>query len=272
MTGLELGGRTVLLTGAAGGLGTAMTAALAAAGATVIATDRDDDALGALRDRTAADARALELVAADIATAPGRRTLLARCGDRVDVVINNAGIGLRGIRAGYPAEPIRFWDIDTPTLERFLAVHTVAPYELTRELLPAMLARGFGRIINVTTSLATMIRRGMSPYGGAKAATEAFTALLAADLAGTGVTANVLVPGGPVDTPILPDSPGTDRARWLRPTVMGAPAVWLASPASADVNGQRIIAAECDPATGRPGRLVGAAWPGHEGDVHWGRP
>ena len=263
----------MLITGAGGGLGAAMTIALIDAEATVIATDRDDAALRELSARVGA-AGHLRLVTADISTDAGRRELLGRCAeiaDPVDVLINNAGIGLRSIREDYPVDPIRYWDVDGPTLELFLAVHTVAPYQLTNSLVPAMIARGWGRIITVTTSLATMIRRGMSPYGGAKAATEAFTALLAADLAGTGVTANVLIPGGPVDTAILPDRPEIDRSRWLRPSVMGPPAVWLASAAADDVNGRRVVAAICDPETGVPASLAAIAWPGHEGDIHWRR-
>ncbi len=267
-------GRTVLITGAAGGLGAAMTTALVEADATVIATDRDEAGLRELAEHLDATGQ-LHIVTADISTEAGRRELLGRCAelaDHVDGLINNAGIGLTVIRPDDPVKPIRYWDVDSPTLELFLAVHTVAPYHLTNALLPAMIARGWGRIVTVTTSLATMIRRGMSPYGGAKAATEAFTALLAADLVGTGVTANVLIPGGPVDTAILPDRPEIDRSRWLRPSVMGPPAVWLVSPAADHVNGQRVVAAECDPHTGAPSNLRGIAWPGHEGEVHWRRP
>jgi len=275
MTGRDLDGRTVLLTGAAGGLGSAMTAALLQAGAVVIGTDRDEPALSRLRDEhSAACPGRLHVLAADIAGGDGRRDLLAaaaRLAGRIDVLVNNAGIGLGMIRADYPVRPIRYWEVDAATLEQFLAVHTVAPYQLASALLPGMLEHGWGRVINVTTSLATMIRPGMSPYGGAKAATEAFTAMLAGDLSGSGVTANVLIPGGPVDTAILPDRPEIDRSRWLQPPVMGPPSVWLSSGASDAVNGKRIVAADCDPVTGAPVTLAGIAWPGHEREVHWAR-
>lgn len=270
-----LQGRLALVTGAAGGLGRAMTWALLRAGASVAGVDVHLDGLAHLRQQLAPGAAArLHVMQADLATPHGRLDLLAslcRIDAPVDILLNNAGIGLGAVREDYPTRPIRYWEIDGPTLERFLAVHTVAPYHLASALLPAMLDRGWGRVINVTTSLATMIRPGMSPYGGAKAATEAFTAMLAGDLAGSGVTANVLIPGGPVDTPILPSRPGVDRTRWLQADVMGPPAVWLCSAAADAINGRRVVAADCDPATGEPASPAGIAWPGHEGEVHWAR-
>jgi NAD(P)-dependent dehydrogenase (short-subunit alcohol dehydrogenase family) len=74
-----------------------------------------------------------------------------------------------------------------------------------------------GRIVTVTTSLGTMLREGYILYGTSKAAAEAATAVMAADLSGTGVTANVLVPGGMTDTRIVPDAAVADRSRLLRP-------------------------------------------------------
>lgn len=270
-----LSGRVALVTGAAGGLGSAMTAALLQAGATVAATDRVDAGLSRLHERLPADpASRLHAFPADIATADGRQHLLSVLDgwlERIDILVNNAGIGLRVIREDYRTRPIRYWEVDGHTLEQFLAIHTVAPYLLANALLPGMLRRRWGRVINVTTSLATMIRPGMSPYGGAKAATEAFTAMLAGDLAGSGVTANILVPGGPVDTPILPDGSRDDRKQWMQPVVMGAPLVWLCSTAAGPVNGKRVVAAECDPESGEPAELPGIAWPGFEGKVHWTR-
>ncbi len=252
-----------------------MTVALLQAGAAVAATDRAETGLLRLRERLAADqASRLHVFPNDIATAEGRQHLLSALERRlgcIDVLINNAGIGLRAIREDYPTRPIRYWEVDGRTLEQFLAIHTVAPYLLANALLSGMLQRRWGRVVNVTTSLATMIRPGMSPYGGAKAATEAFTAMLASDLAGSGVTANILVPGGPVDTPILPDGIRGERKQWMQPAVMSAPIVWLCSSAADQVNGKRVVAAECDPHSGEPAELPGIAWPGFESKVHWTR-
>jgi len=85
-------------------------------------------------------------------------------------------------------------------------------------------------------------------YGASKAAAEAATAVMAADLAGTSVTANVLVPGGMTDTRIVPDAAVADRGRLLRPEIMAPPLLWLVSDAAANVTGRRFLAVHWDPA------------------------
>src|SRR5205085_1486795 len=124
-----------------------------------------------------------------------------------------------------------------------------------------LLEQGWGRIIGVTTSLDTMIRG--APYGPSKAAHEAFIAVMARELEGTGVTANVLIPGGGVATNM---TAGVRDARsQLQPEVMQAPAVWLASEASNGINGRRLIAQFWDaelPLDDRLAKASGpAAWP-----------
>ena len=85
-----------------------------------------------------------------------------------------------------------------------------------------MLRARQGRIITVTTSLGTMVRAGYLLYGSSKAAAESATAVLAADLQGTGVTANVLVPGGVTNTPLVGEDAG-DRGKMLQPEIMPSP-------------------------------------------------
>jgi len=109
-----------------------------------------------------------------------------------------------------------------------------------------MLKQKWGRVINVTTSLDTMWRGGIQPYGGSKAANEAHLAALAQELQGTGVTANVLVPGGAADTRMVSQAQEPDRAKLISPAIMVPPLVWLCSSASDDVNGQRFLAARWD--------------------------
>jgi NAD(P)-dependent dehydrogenase (short-subunit alcohol dehydrogenase family) len=168
-----------------------------------------------------------------------------RCG-RLDILVNNAGIGQGAVRADQRRNPIRFWEITPEQWSRFVAVNATAPLMMARAVVPHMLHAGRGRIVTVTTSLGTMIRRGYVLYGASKAAAEAATAVMAADLAGTGVTANVLVPGGMTDTRIVPDAAVADRARLLRPEIMVPPLLWLASEDAAAVTGRRFIAAHWD--------------------------
>src|SRR5437588_12647971 len=117
-----------------------------------------------------------------------------------------------------------------------------------------MIERGWGRIITVTTSFDTMLAAGLSAYGASKAALEASCASFAKDLEGTGVTVNILVPGGPTDTPgFFP--PGMPRPPTLPdPEIMAVPVVWLASSQSDGISACRFIAS--DPADGR-GRRTG---------------
>jgi gluconate 5-dehydrogenase len=93
-----------------------------------------------------------------------------------------------------------------------------------------------------------MVRRGFVPYGPSGAAVEALSRVMAADLAGSPVRVNMLLPGGATDTGMIPDGVSDDaRSRLLAPDVMGPPIVWLASPEAADVHDERIVAAEWRP-------------------------
>lgn len=136
---------------------------------------------------------------------------------------------------------------------------------MTRAVVPALLAQRAGRIINITTSLDVMWRGMMQPYGASKAANEAMLAAIAEELAGTGVTANVLVPGGAADTRMVPRAAVPDRGSLIAPEVMVKPLVWLCSNAADAMNGQRIIAAKWDdtlpPGEAAKGASAPAAWP-----------
>src|SRR5580692_7856710 len=103
---------------------------------------------------------------------------------------------------------------------------------MARAVVPHMLRAKRGRIVTVTTSLGTMLRPGYTLYGASKAAAEAATAIMSEDLQGTGVTANVLVPGGMTDTRIIPDAAVADRSKLIRPEIMVAPLLWLVSDAA----------------------------------------
>ena len=117
---------------------------------------------------------------------------------------------------------------------------------MARAVAPHMLRAKRGRIVTVTTSLGTMLRDGYILYGASKAAAEAATAIMSADLAGTRVTANVLVPGGMTDTRIIADGAVAERSRLLRPEIMAPPLLWLVSDAAAGVTGRRFLAVHWD--------------------------
>jgi hypothetical protein len=127
-----------------------------------------------------------------------------------------------------------------------------------------MMREGWGWIVNVTTSLGTMLNAGSPTYGPYKAALEALSAIMAKDLDGTGVTVNVLVPGGVTDTPMISDEAGFDRAKLIQPEVMVPPLLWLVSDAAGKVTGRRFLGVHWDPALppGQAAEKAGARWPG----------
>src|SRR4030095_10557851 len=118
---------------------------------------------------------------------------------------------------------------------------------MARAVVPHMLRARQGRVITVTTSLGTMVREGYLLYGSSKAAAESDMAVRAAELEGTGVTSNVLVPGGVTNTPLVGDDAG-DRAKMLQPEIMVPPLLWLGAPAPHRGHTRRLSA----PGTGSP--------------------
>lgn len=257
-------GRSVLLTGAAGGLGRVMAKALAGANYRIALVDNSETGLEKLKAELGEahpDAELLTLPL-DLANDSGFGAAIARIEEKfgpIDVLINNAGIFVSSIRDDFRQRPLCFWEIDTETLKRFFRINAIAPMILASKLAPGMVAKRFGRIVNVTTSLSTMIRRGVTPYGGTKASLEAHSAIMAKDLEGTGVTVNVLVPGRAADTPMIPQSYASDRTTLVAPHVMGPPLLWLLSDQASGISSRRIMAARWNPAA--PDNIPAAAWP-----------
>lgn len=246
----DVAGRTILITGGCRGLGRAMAMALAARGAHLALTAR---APSAAVDQTLAQCRDLGAGAVmscilDVTDAPACDTVARRVADRlgpIDVLVNNAGLGMRVISERFNVQPTRFWETDPSAWAAILATNVSGPFNMARAVAPSMVSRGQGKIINISTSDQTMVRKGYAPYGPSKAALEAASRIWAQDLADTGVTVNVLLPGGAADTDLLPPSPDKKGAdgKLLSPEVMGLPIVWLCSGASDGRTGQRFVAA-----------------------------
>jgi gluconate 5-dehydrogenase len=169
------------------------------------------------------------------------------CFGGIDLLVNNAGIGMRSVNAGFPAYVQPFWEVDPQGFRDVLDTKVTGAFLVARAFVPHMLAAGSGRIVNISMSESTMTRPGFVPYGPSGAAVEAMSRIMAADLDGSGVTVNLLLPGGATATGMVPDdAPAEFRARLLEPSVMAAPIIWLASSAAADVHNERIIASEFD--------------------------
>jgi NAD(P)-dependent dehydrogenase (short-subunit alcohol dehydrogenase family) len=269
MSTVTLDGKTAIVTGGGQGMGRTMALALLRAGAKVAIVDLDGEALtGVGREAGGAGKDgAFRTIVADVTQEDSASRVVKETMDafgRIDILLNNAGIGQETIRPNFFVAPLKFWEVEPAQWRRVVDVNTTAQFLVTRAAVPHMLAQRWGRIINVTTSLDTMIRAGFAPYGPSKAANEAHVAIMAQDLAGTGVTANVLVPGGPVNTRMVPAASVANRASLIQPDVMAAPLLWLASPSSDGVTGRRFIAALWDstlpPAQAAEKAGAAAAW------------
>src|SRR5215470_1681784 len=237
--------RVVIVTGAASGIGLAMTVGLLEAGHDVTAVDRNAKGLAELQSQAQGLRGSVQTVTADLAH-PDSFTQVTDAAlstyGRIDALVNNAGIGQASVRSD--RKPIRFWETTSEQWNRFIAINAAGPINMARAVLPHMLAAKKGRVVTVTTSLGTMVREGFLLYGSSKAAAESAMAVLAADLAGSGVTSNVLVPGGTTDTPLVGEAP--NREKMLRPAIMVPPLLWLLSDEAREVNGKRFIAADWD--------------------------
>jgi len=247
----ELHGVRVLVTGGTSGLGFAMCQALAGAGARVVLTGRTEERVQAAATELAGGATGLVMdVRDEHAVAAGVDRALTALGG-IDVLVNNAGIGMRTVNPRFMTEPAPFWQVSPDGFRDLFATNVLGYFLVARAVVPHLLGTrrdldaGHGKIINISVSETTMRRRGFTPYGPSRAATEALSRIMAADLAGTGIDVNLLLPGGATRSGMTPDdAPEEVQATWLDPAIMGPPVVWLASRASDGQTDQRIVATE----------------------------
>ena len=242
-----LEGKVAIVTGAASprGLGRAMTEALVRAGARVSMMDINQQWLNEssnyMREIGGDDCVMTQIVdVTSITDAERSIELTIKELGGLHILVNNAGIAPRNMLMGGETKN-NFWEVSPQEWDRVVAVNSSGPFYMTRTAVPHMLTQGWGRIIGVTTSMNTMYREGGTPYGPSKAAHEALVAMASRELEGTGVTVNVLVPGGMASTDLIPDDADHERANMIQPEVMQAPVVWLASEASDGINGRRFI-------------------------------
>jgi NAD(P)-dependent dehydrogenase (short-subunit alcohol dehydrogenase family) len=239
-----LDGVRALVTGGTSGLGFAMSQALADAGARVVLTGRTEQRV---QDAATKVARATGLVM-DVrdeqSVSAGVARALAVLGG-VDVLVNNAGVGMRTVNPDFMTEPAGFWQVSPDGFRDLFATNVLGYFLVARAVVPHMLEAGHGKIVNISVNEATTRRRGFTPYGPSRAATDALSHIMAADLAGTGIDVNLLLPGGATRTGMTPDSAAEAvRATWLDPAIMGPPVCWLASRASDGITDKRIVATE----------------------------
>jgi 3-oxoacyl-[acyl-carrier protein] reductase len=182
---LGIRGRRALVTGASRGLGRGCAEALAAEGAELVIAARGAGALEeAARAIRAAHGVTVTAVAADVTTEEGRAALHGAAGE-VDILVTNAG-----------GPPPGRWDESGPeALQRALEASMLAPIALMRDHLPGMMARGWGRVVNITSSAVVAPTRALGLSTAARMGLTGWVAGTAREVAGTGVTINNLLPG-----------------------------------------------------------------------------
>jgi len=240
-SGAEIVARRVLLTGGTSGLGLAMASALAHAGASVVLTGRDAGRAEQVA-ATLPGASGLGLDTRDEASVSAAVQAAADRLGAIDLLVNNAGLGMRTVNPRFTTEPQGFWRVSPDGFRAVVDTNLTGYFLVAREVTPLMLAAGRGRIVNVSMNHATMTRRGFVPYGPSRAGAEALSRIMAADLDGTGVTVNVLLPGGATRTGMIPD--GDPGLALLEPEIVGPPILWLASAAAEGTSNERIVATE----------------------------
>ncbi len=233
----------ILVTGGSSGLGRAMAQALVRAGARVVVTSRDRARAQATAAELGAGALGIELDVRDADSVSAAVDSAYRALDGLDVLVNNAGIGMLTVNPRFMTEPQPFWEVPPAGFRDVLETKATGTFLVAREVVARMLSAGSGRVVTVSMNEETMIRRGFVPYGPSGAAVEALARVMAADVADTPVTANILLPGGATATGMVPEEmPDERRASLLDPSVMGPPIVWLASPDASGVRDERIVA------------------------------
>jgi NAD(P)-dependent dehydrogenase (short-subunit alcohol dehydrogenase family) len=241
---------SIIVTGGGRGLGYEMALALLQAGHRVIITGaRAADELRHAQQSLSAAVPGAEVASAlaDVSRWEDCQRVVQMTLDRwgrVDGLVNNAARGMREISETYTSEPALFWQASPEACAGIVQTNVTGAFWMARACVPHMVAQGFGRVVNISTSAVTMVRKGYWPYGPSKAALEAMSAVWVKDLAGTGVSVNVLLPGGASDTQLLPGVGAGRRGadgQLLSPALMRAPIAWLMSP-QCQVTGRRFIA------------------------------
>jgi NAD(P)-dependent dehydrogenase (short-subunit alcohol dehydrogenase family) len=242
-------GKVALITGGAGGIGQALVKTFVAHGLRVGICDVARDGATRLADALGPErAVAVEADVSDPAACARAVERVAAHFGALDVLVNNAGLGMGLVKPEHMEGQVTIDDVSVELWQRFMATNASGAFFMTKAALPHFRARRWGRIINVTTSFFTMLRAGFAPYGPAKAALEAWSAGLAKELAGSGITVNVVVPGGPTDTPMVPSSSFPDRSALIKPQRMAGPMLHLIGDDGAAITGMRFVAAHWDAA------------------------
>ena len=248
-----ISGKVAVITGGGRGLGKAMALGLVSEGAKVaITASREGQEL----DQTAKECKKIGgedcvlTIQADVSDYSKCKVAVEKVINQwgsINILINNAGRGMTYVDKDFVKNRPKLWDIQTESWKMIVDTNLNGIFNMSKLTIPIMIKEGWGRIINISTSLMTMQRKGYSPYGSTKWAVEGLTCILAQDLEETNITANILIPGGATDTAMIPGDVG-DKSRTgadgnlFEPDIMVKPSQYLASELSDGKNGLRFVA------------------------------
>jgi gluconate 5-dehydrogenase len=229
-----------------------MVQALAEGGASVVFTGRDStrgqQVAEEVRPAGPGTATAIAMDVRDEASVAEGVSAAREMLGGIDVLVNNAGIGMRTVNPRFLTDPRPFYDVTPSGFRDLMATNVTGYFLLARQVVPQMVAAGRGAVVNVSINEETMRRRGFVPYGPSRAATDALSHVMAEDLAGSGVDVNLLLPGGATATGMIPEEfPEPMRQQLLDPAVMGPAIRWLCSPASNGHTDLRVVARDFTP-------------------------
>ncbi|WP_329242737.1 SDR family oxidoreductase [Streptomyces sp. NBC_01478] len=241
-TGLfDLTGRSALVTGAGGGIGSAVAEALARAGAAVLVTDVDESAAAAVAGKISAAGLTADSAALDVRDRSAADAAVARAAALADgtlhILVNNAGV----------IAPAMFDKLEEEAFRRVLDIHVMGAFHCAQAALPFLPDDGTGRIINVTSSAGLVGTLGQVNYSAAKAGIIGLTKSLARELARRRVLVNALAPlaATPMTETIRTDEKFSARmlariplGRWAEPAEVAGSFVFLASDAASFITGQ----------------------------------
>jgi NAD(P)-dependent dehydrogenase (short-subunit alcohol dehydrogenase family) len=244
----KLDGKVAIVTGAGRGIGRAIAEAYLQEGAKVSITAAREQAE---LDQFAKQDWSERVVArlSDVTNPEACKQVVDQTIRRfghVDILVNNAARGMKYVSAAFLTEPTCFWETEPSVWRMIVDTNVNGPCYMARAFVTRLLEQQrAGSIMNIGVSYDTMKRRGSSPYGPSKAALEAASAIWAQELIQARIRVNILLPGGATKTGMVPASTPADvQARLLQPEIIQAPAVFLASDASQELTGRRLMATE----------------------------
>ncbi|PMS30104.1 3-oxoacyl-[acyl-carrier protein] reductase [Trinickia symbiotica] len=270
----ELRNRVALITGAGRGIGQSLARSFVDAGMRVTLCDVHEESIHAMEADLGADRTiAIPTDVSDYASCQASVSqTVARFG-HLDVLVNNAALGAASLHADYMTRGATIDEIPAELWTRIISVNLNGPFYMTKAAVPRMRAQQFGRVVNIGTSFFTMLRPGFSPYGPSKAGMEAWSTGMAKELASDGITINVVVPGGPVATQMIPNPETIDQSQFVPAERMAAPILYLVSDAGGSISGMRFVAAQWDDSLPIAQRIAASGtpsgWPELANKTNW---